>query len=107
MAKTRRIRKVTREKLIKLFEEIGYKVTRQSTDGHWMLLRLPDGTSTQYWLFSDCIEHKMDDFRGGAYFSYSDCDAIIDLEPKAHTVSLIAKGSKNSGVFVSFHNFRD
>ena len=49
MSKERHYRKVTRERIIEQFELIGYKVTRQSTDGTYMLLRYPDGESTEYW----------------------------------------------------------
>lgn len=103
MNRTIRYRKATRERLIELLEKIGYKVTRQSTDGTWMLVRLPDGTSTDYWIFSDRIEHRLDDNRGGAYFSFKECVFLLDGD---ETVCVMSKLSKSSSIFVQFHNFK-
>jgi len=102
MSKTIRYRKATRERLIELLERIGYKVTNQSTDGTWKLIRLPDGTSTDYWIFSDRIEHRLRDNRGGSYFNFKDCYFSLDDDT---TVAVIVSGLKGSPVFVQFHNF--
>lgn len=97
----RKSKELTRDSLIAALEHIGYKVTNQSTGGLWRLLRLPDGTSTDYWIFGERIEHKLDDHRGGSYFNYADCL----LEADDETVAVICKAAPNSTVFVQFHNF--
>lgn len=97
-----RYRKATRDRLEELLVKIGYSVTKQSTDGTWRLIRLPDrGASTEYWIFSDRIEHRMKDYRGGSTFYFDDCFFELDIE--SPTVSIVAKDNK--GCFLSFHNF--
>lgn len=103
MSKTIRYRKATRERLIELLERIGYKVTSQSSDGTWKLVRLPDGISTDYWIFSDRIEHQLPDNRGGSWFSFKDCYFTVDDK---ETVAVIVKGLEHSSTFVQFHNFK-
>lgn len=102
MSKTIRYSKATKARLIELLERLGYKVTSQSTDGTWTLVRLPDGTPTDYWIFNDHIEHKMNDHRGGAYFYFDDCTFLFEGED---TVSVIAKNTATNSIFLSFHNF--
>jgi len=94
-------RKVTRERFIELLGRIGYRVTRQSSDGFYQLIR-PAGvdTSIGYWLLPDHLEHRLDDFRGGSYFYYKEC---LLKDNQMGTISLVAKN--NPSVFVSFHNF--
>jgi hypothetical protein len=103
MSKTIRYRKATRERLVELFERIGYKVTDQSSDGTWKLLRLPDGTATNYWIFTDAIRHELPDNRGGSCLSFSDCYFAIDDN---ETVAIIVKGSKHNSTYAQFHNFK-
>lgn len=98
MERAIRYRKTNRKRLIELFERIGYKVTKQSTDGTYMLLRLKDNVSSQYWLFEDRIEHRLPDFVGGAYFFYKDC--IFEIQ--GNTVNVFAKD--NPSVFLQFTN---
>lgn len=101
MGKTIVYRKATRDRLIELLERIGYKVTNQSTDGTWKLIRTPESTPTDYWVFSDRLEHKLDDSRGGMYFYYSDC--VFELMD-SETVCVRGKNAKS--LFVMFHNFK-
>lgn len=101
MSKERHYRKVTRERLIEQLELIGYIVTNQSSDGAYKLLRYPDKKTTDYWLFNDRLEHRLDDNRGGAYFHYKDCKLICDDE----TICIMAKTDGKS-VFAQFHNFK-
>lgn len=104
MSKRRRFTVINRPKLIKLLEEFGYKITSQSSDGTYMLIRTPDDESTGYWLFSDRLEHRAE-FPNHvsicSYFSYEDCFVIIE----ENSLSVIVKGIKNSGVFAMFFNF--
>lgn len=95
-------RKATPERLKELLGRIDFKVTNQSTDGSWRLIRLPNGKSTGYWVLNDRVEHRLDDFRGGASFYFRDCVFEDDQEG---TISILAKG-KNPGIFLSFHNFK-
>ena len=101
MSKPITYRKVTRERFIELLERIDYKVTKQSSDGTHMLIRLPNGKPTDYWLFLGSLEHRLDDFRGGSYFKYEQCKLLF----KHDTVALIDKNSKSESIFVQFHNF--
>lgn len=101
MSKTIVYRKATRERLIELLERIGYKVTKQSTDGTFMLVRLPDKTLTGYWIFSDRVEHRLNDFRGGASFYFKDVRfELMD----GQTVCI--SGTQNKSLFLQFHNFK-
>jgi len=102
MSKIIRYRKTTRERLIELFERIGYKVTKQSTDGSWRLLRLPDGTSTDYWIFPDHIEHRFKDYRGGSAFYFDGC--FFEITDN-HTVAIVAKSDED--IYLTFHNFKE
>ena len=95
-------RKVTRERFIELLGRIGYRVSRQSSDGSYMLIRLPESDeSTGYWLFRDSLEHKLDNFRGGAAFFFKDCNLEDDRQG---TITII--GKTNKSIFCSFHNFK-
>lgn len=100
----KRINKLTKEKLIKLIEDFGYKTTSQSSDGTYTLIRTPDGTKTDYWLFPDRIEQKADydnRFTSCSYFNYLDCFALVE----DNSLSIIVKGIKHHGVFIIFFNY--
>lgn len=104
MSKKKRIYALTKPKLISLFEDLGYKTTRQSSDGTYTLLWTPDGTKTDYWLFDDRIEYKADydnGYSSVSYFKYSDCFALLE----DNSLSIIVKGIKHHGVFALFWNF--
>ena len=95
-------RKATRGRFIELLGRIGYRVSKQSSDGTYMLIRLPESDeSTGYWLFKDSLEHKLADFRGGAAFFFKDCNLEDD---KRGTITII--GKTNKSIFCSFHNFK-
>jgi len=97
-----RYNKTTRDRLIQLLESIGYKVTNQSSDGSYKLVRLPDSNdSTEYWIFEDRIEHRLKNYRGGSTFYFNDC--FFELDKESPTVSVVAKNNK--GCFISLHNF--
>lgn len=106
--KDKRVNNITKEKLIKLFEDFGYKTTSQSSDGTYMLLRYPDGISTNYWIFSDRVEHRdehRDDDRNTStcsYFSYKDCFVKIGNT----SLSIIANAGTTHGVFAMFFNYK-
>jgi hypothetical protein len=100
MSKEITYRKASRERLKELLERIGYKVTNQSTSGSHKLIRLPDGTSTGYWLMNDRVEHKLDNFRGGSDFHYKECV----FKFSGDTVNVVAKNSPS--IYLSFHNFK-
>lgn len=99
---------ITKDKLIKLFEDFGYKTTSQSSDGTYTLLRYPDNSSTNYWLFSDRIEHKdehKDDNNHAStcsYFAYKDCFIRIGET----SLSIVANAGETHGVFAMFFNYR-
>jgi len=94
---------ITKERLVEALKCLGYKVTNQSTDGTWTLIRLPDGISTQYWIFDDRIEHRLDDHRGGSWFGFKDCFLLKDDD---ETVAIVLKNSPNHSTFIQFHNFK-
>lgn len=100
----KRITVLTRDKLIKAIEGLGYKVTNQSSDGTYKLVRTPSGESTGYWLFGDRIEHRYDPGDGVSivsYFNYSDCFALIE----ENSLSVIVKNIEHHGVFITLFNF--
>lgn len=102
----RRLNVLNKQKLISIIEEFGYKTTRQSSDGTYTLVWTPDGTKTDYWLFNDRIEHRADydnSFSSVSYFNYSDCFALIE----DNSLSIIVKGIKHHGVFITFWNYND
>lgn len=105
--KEEQVNKINKDKLIKLFEDFGYKTTSQSSDGTYTLLRYPDNTSTNYWIFSDRIEHRdehLDDDNHTStcsYFSYKDCFVKIGNT----SLSIIAKAGTTHGVFAIFFNY--
>lgn len=100
---SQRVLELTRETLILAFEHIGYKVTDQGAGGLRGLLRLPDGTPTEYWVFADHMEHSLAGFHGGTYLSYKDCV----LKADDATVAIVSKNTPGNGVFIQFHNFKD
>ena len=100
--KTIRYKKATVKRLVELLKRIDFKVTRHSPDGSHLLIRLPNGESTKYWIIYEQVEHKLEDHRGGCVFMLRDCDILLD---DGETVNLVPKDRKNPGIWLSFHNF--